>query len=252
MASVIFLGTSSAVPSIQRGFSCIGVREDQELILMDCGDGAIRNLLRFNVDLRTISSILITHYHSDHLSGLTQIVETMGMRRRTEDLNVYGPPGLKDYFAIVQKTTNVAFNKTFRINLNEITSGRQFSTRNQQVRTFMMDHTIPCLGYRLESNGKVIAFTGDTQPCISIKELGQSSDLFIHEATFLQSEIDQARPSKHSTPKEAAEAAALSQSGKLILTHVNDDHEKPEDMMREASEVFQNVSIAYDGLTVYL
>jgi ribonuclease Z len=98
----------------------------------------------------------------------------------------------------------------------------------------------------------VISFTGDTQPCSSLKELGRDADIFIHEATFLQRNLEKARPPKHSTPKQAASAASLAQSKKLVLTHVNDDSEKPEEMLAEAGEVFSNVVVAYDGLKLDL
>ena len=219
---------------------------------MDCGDGAMRNIMRYDTDVRKISSILISHYHSDHLSGLTQIIESMGIKRRTEDLNIFGPRGLKEYLAVIQKTTNVAFNRLFQISVTELSPKQEFYTKNQKVRSFEMDHTLPCFGYRLESGGKTIAYTGDTQPCPSVKELGIGSDILIHEATFLQKEVNLARSTKHSTPKEAAEGAIVCKTGKLILTHVNDDHETSIEMIAEAGKIFAKVVIAQDGLKVRL
>ncbi len=219
---------------------------------MDCGDGAMGNIMKFDIDVRKISSILISHYHSDHLSGLTQIIETMGIKRRTEDLNIFGPPGLKEYLSVVQKTTNVAFNRLFQIKLTELSLNQEFSMQNQKVRSFEMDHTLPCLGYRLESRGKVIAYTGDTQPCPSVNGLGLESDVLIHEATYLQKEVKLARPTKHSTSREAADAALACKTGNLILTHVNDDHETPEEMIAEAGQIFGKVVIAHDGLKIQL
>ena len=146
MTSITFLGTSAAAPSRHRGFSCIAVREEQDITLLDCGDGAIRNVLRFDIDVLEISNILISHYHSDHLSGLTQIIETMGMKRRKEDLVVFGPPGLKEYFGVIQQTTNVAFNRAFQIELIELSPGQEFATANQYVSCFELDQAFPCLG----------------------------------------------------------------------------------------------------------
>ena len=246
------MGLQPAAPSSERGFSCIGIEEGEDVILLDCGDGAIRNILRFGVDVRKISSILITHYHSDHLSGLTQIIEAMSMKKKLTDLNLFGPPRLEEYFTTVQKITNVAFHREFQINVKELGPKQEFGTALQKVSTFEMDHTLPTLGYRIESNGKAISFTGDTQPCGSLTELGRNADLFIHEATFLQKDLDKARPSKHSTPKEAASAAALASSEKLVLTHVNDDYERPEEMLAEAKGEFARVVVAYDGLKMDL
>ncbi|MDG6908659.1 MAG: MBL fold metallo-hydrolase, partial [Nitrososphaerota archaeon] len=90
MLSVTFFGTSSAIPSTKRGFACIGVGNSDDIVLMDCGDGSIRKILDSGLDVRRISNIMITHFHSDHLSGLTQIVEAMGITKRETELRVYG------------------------------------------------------------------------------------------------------------------------------------------------------------------
>jgi ribonuclease Z len=249
---VIFLGTSAAAPCVGRGFSCIGVETNGETILLDCGDGALRNLLKFNIDVRNISNILITHNHSDHLSGLTQLIETMAIKRRTAPLNVYGTSGLKEYFGIVEKITNVAFDKMFSLNLHELTSNERLSLPNYNITTFEMDHTLPCLGYRVETGGNVLSFTGDTQPCDSLKRLGEGSSILIHEATYLQRDMQKARKVKHSTPREAAETASKAGAEKLIMTHVNEGAEKPEEMINEAGSIFAQVSVAHDGLRVEL
>ena len=252
MTSVVFLGTSAAAPSVERGFSCIGIVDGEEGILLDCGDGAVRNILRFGPDVRHISDILITHCHSDHLSGLTQLIETMSIRKRARELNVFGPPGLKEYLSVVQRITNVAFNKTFDLKVEELQSNQGLALSNCDVRTFQMDHTLPCLGYRVDWEGEVVSFTGDTQPCRANVELGRDARMFIHEATYLHKDVEKARYVKHSTAKEASEAASLAKPGILVLTHVNEDYEKPEEMMNEASQGFRNVKVANDGLKVEL
>lgn len=248
MTTLTFFGTSAAAVSVARGFTCIGIRDDEEQILLDCGDGSSRNLLRYGADVRQISNIMITHYHSDHLSGLTQIVESMSMNKKETDLNVFGPAGLLEYFSAVQKVTSVAYHRKFKINLKELTPNQKLKAGNWNISTHEMSHTIPCLGYRVELNGKVISFTGDTQPCDSLVGLGRGCDVFIHEATFLQKDLEKARESKHSTPVEAANAAASANPSQLILTHVNDDYEKPEDMLAEARQGFRDTSVARDGL----
>lgn len=251
MTTVIFLGTSAASPSVERGFSCIGV-VDEDITLMDCGDGAIRNILKFGVDVRNISNILLTHYHSDHLSGLTQIIETMSIRKKQGEVNIYGPPGLSGYLSAVQRTTNVALHRNFAVNVTEMSAGKEFTLGDKHVSTFEMDHTLPCLGYRLGVHGRIISFTGDTQPCSALRELGMNSDIFIHEATFLQKDIEKARPPKHSTPLDAATAASLANASSLVLTHVNDDNERSEAMLLEAKRKFDRVTVANDGLRIDL
>lgn len=250
MPSILFLGTSAAVPSVQRGFSCIGLMDDEASVLLDCGDGSIRNLLRFGVDTTRISNILISHHHSDHLSGLTQLVETMGIMNRKADLNIFAPQGLIEYFDIVRKITHVASRRTFEVKLNELGPNQKLSLGNYRATTFEMDHTLPCLGYRIEFGGKIISFTGDTQPNHSVVELARGADFLIHEATYLRKDIEKARLQKHSTAFEAAESSSSAGAKRLILTHVNGERENPQEMLDEARKVFSNTVVASDGFKI--
>lgn len=252
MPRVKFFGTSAAAPGINRGFACIGLFDQgkNNLILFDCGDGSIRKLLENQVDVLSISNILISHYHSDHLSGITQVIETMGIKRRTSPLNVYGPSGLKEYLTLVQKITNVAANRKFEIKINEIDAGQKFQVRDYSAASFLMQHTVPCLGYRIEARGFSLAYTGDTEPCAGSLELSRNADLLIHEATFLEKDVDKARQSKHSTPKEAATTARDASARRLFLTHVNETYESENEMLEEARSVHANVFVAHDGLEV--
>ncbi len=246
---ITFYGTSAAIPSINRGFSCIGIsNETGGTVLLDCGDGALHNLLKFGIDVNSIDGIILSHYHSDHLSGITQVVETMGIRKRKSSLLVFGPPGLKEYFRTVQKITNVASKRNFELQIEETEPGNSFVLADYSVTPFKMDHTIPCNGYRVTcKDGKVLAYTGDTKPCEALSDLGRNSDVFIHEATFLHKDLDRAVPPKHSTAFQASIAAKMSQARRLILTHISDENETPELMLKEAKPEFNNVFIAYDG-----
>jgi ribonuclease Z len=268
MRSVKFFGTSSAVTSAQRGFACIGIvsdgdgasansqarRRTRRIVLLDCGDGSARRILQSGESVLSISDILISHFHSDHLSGLTQIIETMGIEKRRNDLNVFAPPGLEQYFSAVERTTNVASRREFKIRLNEVGASENFRVAGWSVRTFEMDHAIRCIGYRLEgANAEPsVAYTGDTVPCEGAMELGHAAGLLIHEATFLRQDIGKARDFKHSVPDEAAKTALDSGAAKLVLTHVNDARETPDEMMREAAPIFKNVSVAFDGASIPL
>jgi ribonuclease Z len=255
--SVRFFGTSAARPSINRGFACIGLVKknnsaDEDIMLMDCGDGSIRKIMETRTSCLSISDVLITHHHSDHLSGLIQVIETMSIERRTKDLSVYGPQGLKDYFSTVQKTTNVASNRRFEIKILELNHGEKFSLWGYEITPFSMKHTILCLGYRVEHSNFVLAYTGDTEPCENSLLLGQNVDLLIHEATYLDRDRDKARETKHSTPREAAEIARKAGARSLVLTHIDDKYETDKEMLDESTQIYEKTKIAHDGLEINL
>lgn len=263
---VKFYGTSAAYSDGRRGYSCLGIREKKEeregesggLTLLDCGDGAVHKLANFGADLLSIGNILVTHCHSDHVSGLASIIETMGILKRTKDLGIFGPKGIKEYFGTVQKITNVAADRKFKIRLTELEAhDDRFKLGGLEVRAFPMEHSIDCFGYRIEaprgSNRNtrkiIISYTGDTEPCSESARLARDADLLIHEATFLEKDVANARLSKHSTALEAAQTARKANAKKLILTHTSFYNSKKETIL-EAKKVFSNVQVAHDGLVV--
>jgi ribonuclease Z len=99
--------------------------------------------------------------------------------------------------------------------------------------------------------GRIVALTGDTRPCASTVDAAQGADLLIHEATFGEEERERARDTGHSTAKEAAQVAIASKAKRLVLSHVSARYSMSADeLVKEAREVFSNVTVAKDGWEV--
>ena len=90
--SVFFAGTAGSVPSARRGLPAILVRRGGDRLLVDCGEGTQRQLLR-SVGLAEIDFVFLTHLHVDHWLGLLGMVKSFALRDRERPLTVYGPPG---------------------------------------------------------------------------------------------------------------------------------------------------------------
>ncbi|MDP6459833.1 MAG: MBL fold metallo-hydrolase, partial [Candidatus Hydrothermarchaeota archaeon] len=93
---LIFLGTTAAVPSSERGHSSIALKYHDEVLLWDCGEGTQRQLIRSKTSYMKVKKIFITHYHGDHFLGLPGLFQTMSFAGRSEELMVYGPKGIKN------------------------------------------------------------------------------------------------------------------------------------------------------------
>lgn len=90
----IFLGTSSAVPTVERNTVSIVVSTSEGQFMFDCGEGSQRQMLYAGLNPMKLKAVFITHMHFDHIMGLVGLMMTMGLLNRTEPLTVVGPKGL--------------------------------------------------------------------------------------------------------------------------------------------------------------
>jgi ribonuclease Z len=98
----MFAGTGGSVPSARRGLPALLVRYGSERILIDCGEGTQRQLLRSS-GLVELTDVFITHLHLDHLLGLPGMLKSFDLRDRERPLAIYGPPGLGEAMATMRR-----------------------------------------------------------------------------------------------------------------------------------------------------
>ena len=92
--SVTFLGTASAKPVRDRNQSAQVLHVRERFFLVDCGEGAQRQMAVSGIPMQRIDSVFISHIHGDHVYGLPGLLSTLGMEGRSEPLNIYGPQNL--------------------------------------------------------------------------------------------------------------------------------------------------------------
>ena len=90
MFGLTFLGTSASVPSVQRNQSGLLVEAGGHRILVDCGEGTQRQLLRSRAGFRRIGHMLLTHGHFDHVLGIPGLFSTLQLRRNDEAMTIHG------------------------------------------------------------------------------------------------------------------------------------------------------------------
>ncbi|KYH00143.1 ribonuclease Z [Bradyrhizobium sp. DOA1] len=96
MFALTFLGTSASVPSVERNHPALLVEAAGKRILVDCGEGTQRQLLRSGAGFRRLDRILLTHAHLDHVLGIPGLFSTLGLRRTAETMTVHGGQGTLD------------------------------------------------------------------------------------------------------------------------------------------------------------
>ncbi|MBD0338930.1 MAG: ribonuclease Z [Thermoleophilia bacterium] len=143
---VVFLGTAGSMPTAQRAPSALLVRRGGERILVDCGEGTQRQLLRSAVGLVELREVFVTHYHADHYLGLPGMLKTFALRGRELPITIYGPPGLRDLFTALRRI----FGKlTYRYELVELRPGDVLARSDYDLAAFAVRHSVNALGYAL-------------------------------------------------------------------------------------------------------
>ena len=143
---LVFLGTSGSVPTARRGLAGTLVRRGGERILVDCGEGTQRQLLRSTVGLVELPEVFVTHFHADHYLGLPGMLKTFALRGRELPLTVFGPPGLVELFGALRRI----FGKlTYPLELVEVRPGDALERRDYRIVVFKVAHGAVANGYAL-------------------------------------------------------------------------------------------------------
>ncbi len=146
--NIIFLGTSSMVPTKDRAHSAILVEHAKDNILMDCGEGTQRQMKITGADINRITKILISHWHGDHVLGLGGLIQTMAAQQYAGTLKLYGPVGSKRYIENMMK--GFSFDNRLNLEVIEITKdGIIAEEEDYVIEARQLEHSIKCYGYAL-------------------------------------------------------------------------------------------------------
>jgi ribonuclease Z len=149
---VIPLGTSSGKPTLKRNVSALAVAREGEWLLFDCGEGTQMQIARAGLNPSRLVAIFITHLHGDHFNGLSGLLSTMGMDRRTRPLTLVGPPGINEYLDTLARLKILFVN--YPLGVQELGPARELKTvyeaAGYTVSAHPLDHRLFALGYRLE------------------------------------------------------------------------------------------------------
>ena len=153
MFGVTILGINSALPAYERHPTAQVVTLNEQLFLIDCGEGTQMQLARYKVKRGKINHIFISHLHGDHYFGLLGLITSMGLLGREQDLHIYAPPPLKDIIHLQLEAASTALPFTLHFHPLE-KEGVLIDHPKFSVSCFATRHRIPCWGFIIREKKK--------------------------------------------------------------------------------------------------
>ena len=219
-----FVGSGDAFGSGGRLNTCFHVSGERVNFLVDCGASSLPALTSQGIVRDDIDLVLITHFHGDHFGGVPFLLLDAQFTRRTRPLVIAGPKAIELRLTQLREAMFENSSKReqrFELRVVELTPEATASFGAVTVTPFAVVHGDsggPFLGYRIEVEGRIIAYTGDTEWTEALIGLGRDADLFISEAYTFE------RPVKNHLSLKMLEARLGEiRPKRLILTHMSDD-----------------------------
>jgi len=190
-----FLGSGDAFGSGGRFHTCFLVGAAGGSFLIDCGASSMIAMRRFGVDPNSIGTIFVSHLHGDHFGGLPfMILDGQVISRRQRPLTIAGPPGLRDRLLAAMENFfpgSSDVQRRFALEIVELPAEQRSLVNGIAVTPYEVKHFsgAPPYALRLEVDGKVLCYSGDTEWVDSLIPAARGADLFISEAYFFDKKV---------------------------------------------------------------
>lgn len=280
--NVLLCGAGSPLPDPKRSGPCTAIAAGEHLFLIDSGSNSSRILSQLRMPHGEIDGILITHFHSDHIDGLGEmLLQAWVGGSRSQPVPIYGPVGVGE---IVQGVNRIySQDKVYRTAHHgedvvpssgagavarpfpEPEPGQAsviFDEGGLKITAFSVDHepVDPAVGYRFDYKGRSVVVSGDTKKSKNLENFAQGTDLLVHEALsrklvgIMTEGAEKAGLHKtakitrdildyHASPVEAAQSASAVGADHLLFYHI-----VPPLLLAPLEAVFvEGVSDAYPG-----
>lgn len=279
---VALCGAGSPLPDPKRSGPCVAIIAGHKLYVVDAGSGSSRVMARMRLPQGKIEAIFLTHFHSDHIDGLGELMLQRWVGGAHDSpVPVYGPPGVEQVVAgfkeayaqdatyrvrhhgpdIVPPQGNGGVAEPFAVPADG-ESTVVFEKDGLKVTTFQVDHrpVEPAVGYRFDYGGRSVLLSGDTVKSANLEKFADHVDLLVHEALAPQlvavltraaatagakniEKISRDIIGYHTTPVEAAEIARDVGARQLLFYHI-----VPPLPLAPLEEAFvEGVAEVYDG-----
>ena len=165
---LVFLGTSGAMPTTDRGLTCICLVKDNEILMFDAGEGAQISYLKSGLPWNKKMKIFVTHLHGDHCIGILGLLQTMNLQNRTESVEIFGPDGIDEFIAANIKILN--FGLSFPVLISRVNEGLIVDEKDYSVFANDANHGIPAFSFRFDEKDSPGKFFPENAKALEIPE----------------------------------------------------------------------------------
>jgi ribonuclease Z len=254
---VVLCGTGSPLPDPERAGSCAAVIAGEQLFLVDVGPGSWENVQLWRLPRQQLAGVFLTHFHSDHIGELGEVVLQSWVAGRQGPLPIYGPPGVDQVVSGFQQA--YALDTGYRIahhgreamppsgaemraqpiEVGEDGSALVLDRGGLRITAIRVDHrpVEPAYAYLFEYAGRTAVVSGDTTRSANLIRHARDVDLLVHDVlathvieslTGALAEHEAKRLAKltsdiieyHASPAEAVAVAREAEARMVVFTHM--------------------------------
>ena len=276
---VVMLGTGTPNADPQRSGPAVAIVVNDTPYLVDFGPGVVRRAAAMSptyggpiagLEVDRLRYAFLTHLHSDHSAGLSDLILTPWVLERDEPLELYGPDGIEEMASNILEAYRAdidyrvyglepANNTGWRVNAHTVEEGVVFEDDNVTVEAFRVRHgTWPnAYAYRFTTPDRVIVISGDAAPDEAVERFAKGADILIHEVYSVEG-FRKREPywqkyhsSNHTSAHELGELASRARPKLLVLYHVLFWGSSEDTVLREVREKYSGEVVLADDLDVF-
>jgi len=178
---VVFLGNGEAFDERYPNHSHL-VFSDKTVLMLDCGDSAVRQLWKYTKNHSLIDALYITHRHSDHLFGVPALLGRMLEEERKKELTIICSEQIK---ADIERLTEHAYfginSYGFNVKFVIAKDGGQVHFQDLKLSFAKTGHTAYCLAIRIDDSKKIVSYSGDGPFDENTEKIYKDADILMHE-----------------------------------------------------------------------
>lgn len=202
MRELVVLGTSARFPTADRNVNGYLIRWDAEGILIDPGEGTQRQMIFCDVTATSMTRVLVSHFHADHCLGLAGICQRISLDRVPHEVEIYYPASGQPYFERLRRAS--IYHAAAQIGPRPVEDAERegthvlFETKELRLLAAQLDHTVSCLGFRLEEKARRTMLPDKLREAglrgSVIKQLQQDGEVEVNGQTVRLDDVSVHRP----------------------------------------------------------